>query len=131
MICLRPVRTSARMRLLMLSAVTRINRHTAMREIDDIVVSCGGWIEEHTLFSDIAATYRFVLPAGRLEAFAGRIDALGVRIDAASRQALAARAASGEGGQAQVGAEEVSGALSVTFICAEPDQRREIPSVPG
>lgn len=112
-------------RLLMLSAVTRVNRHTAMQQINDLVVSCGGWIEGHTLFSNIAATFRFVLPAGRLEGFAGAVDAVGVHLDAASMQAL------GERVQAVAAAAEVSGSLSVTFIHDEPDLRREIPAVPG
>ena len=114
-------------RLMMLSAVTRINRHAAMRGIDDIVVSLGGWIEGHTLFSNIAATFRFVLPASALAAFAERVDALGVPIDAAGLATLAARSpAEGEAGEA-----EVAGALSVTFLHDEPDLRREIPAIPG
>ncbi|MBC7283771.1 hypothetical protein [Hoeflea sp.] len=112
---------------MMLSAVTRINRHTVMRVIDDIVVSCGGWIEGHTLFSNIAATFRFVLPASGLAGFALRVNALGVHIDAAGLDALAARSP----GAGQAGDAEVSGALSMTFLHDEPDMRREIPAVPG
>ncbi|MDP2149377.1 MAG: hypothetical protein Q8S27_16520 [Hoeflea sp.] len=114
-------------RLLMLSAVTRINRHAAMAGIDDIVVACGGWIEGHTLFSNIAATFRFVLPTSGLAGFGARVDALGVHLDAASTEALAARSpAAGEAGEA-----EVAGALAVTFVHDEPDLRREIPAIPG
>jgi hypothetical protein len=71
-------------RLLMLSATTRVNRHAVMQQINDLVVSRGGWIEGHTLFSNIAATFRFVLPAGRLKGFAEAVDGLGVHIDAAA-----------------------------------------------
>ncbi|KGF68606.1 hypothetical protein LL06_15395 [Hoeflea sp. BAL378] len=116
--------------LLMLSAVTRTNRHAAMRGIDDIVVSLGGWIEGHTLFSNIAATFRFVLPASALASFAGRVDALGVHIDQAGLAALAARSPAG-GEENEAGEAEVAGALSVTFVHDEPDLRREIPAIPG
>lgn len=118
-------------RLLMLSAVTRVNRHTAMRDIDDIVVSCGGWIEGHTLFSNIAATFRFVLPASGLEPFAARLDDAGLHLDAAGLAALAERARSGPADETGLGGEEVAGALAVTFVHDEPDLRREIPAVPG
>lgn len=112
-------------RLLMLSATTRVNRHAVMQQINDLVVSRGGWIEGHTLFSNIAATFRFVLPAGRLKGFAEAVDGLGVHIDAAAMQAL------GERAEAEAAKAEVSGSLSVTFIHDEPDLRREIPAVPG
>ena len=112
-------------RLLMLAAATRINRHAVMAQVNDIVVSSGGWIEGHALFSNIAATFRFVLPAGRLTGFAEAVDAAGVHVDAAGLADLAARAA------AEPPEAEVAGTLSVTFIHDEPDLRREIPAVPG
>lgn len=115
------------MRLLLLSAVTRVNRHAAMAGIDDIVLGCGGWIEGHTLFSNIAATFRFVLPAAGLAQFADRLDGLGVHLDAASRAALGARTP----GAGETGEAEVAGALAVTFVHDEPDLRREIPAIPG
>ena len=117
-------------RLLMLSAVTRVNRHEVMSGINDIVVACGGWIEGHTLFSNIAATFRFVLPASGLAGFGARVDALGVHLDAASLEALAARSL-GAGEAGEVGEADVAGALAVTFVHDEPDLRREIPAVPG
>tara|TARA_R110002020_G_scaffold410770_3_gene620429 strand:+ start:2096 stop:2491 length:396 start_codon:yes stop_codon:yes gene_type:complete len=117
-------------RLMMLSAVSRSNRHAVLRGIDDIVVSLGGWIEGHTLFSNIAATFRFVLPASALTALAGRVDALGVHIDQAGLATLEARSAE-EGEAGEAGEAEVAGALSVTFLHDEPDLRREIPAIPG
>ncbi|OCW57552.1 hypothetical protein AWJ14_01655 [Hoeflea olei] len=111
--------------MLMLSAVTRANRHGVMREIDDAAVSCGGWIEGHTLFSNVAATFRFVLPAGGLEAFAARIAAAGLQLDGAGLAALSKRVASAAAD------DELPGALAVTFVHDEPDLRREIPAVPG
>ncbi|WP_417413521.1 hypothetical protein [Hoeflea sp.] len=119
-------------RLLMLSAVTRANRHMVMQQVNDIVVSCGGWIEGHTLFSNIAATFRFVLPQAGLAAFAEQVNAAGVHIDAAGLAAVAQRAAvPAEEPDAAAASYEVAGALSVTFVHDEPDLRREIPAVPG
>lgn len=113
-------------RMMMLAAVTRANRHEVFAQINDAAVGCGGWIEGHTLFSNIMVTFRFVLPADRLEAFLSRVDQAGVHLDQASLAALSAVAQpDGAGGG------EVPGALAVTFVHDEPDLRREVPAVPG
>lgn len=113
-------------RMLMLAAVTSVNRHEAMADINDTTVGCGGWIEGHTLFSNIMVTFRFVVPAGRLAEFAVRVNEAGVHLDPASLAAVSERTGAGIAPQA-----ELPGALAVTFIHDEPDLRREVPAVPG
>lgn len=111
---------------LMLSAVTRRNRHDAMADINDAVAAAGGWVEGHTLFSNIATTFRVFLPEGGIAAFADAVERLGVHIDAESREKLASLSS----GQS-TGDDERSVSLNLTFIHHEPDLRREVPMVPG
>jgi hypothetical protein len=109
----------------MLSAVTRRNRHEVMTEVNDAVVAAGGWVEGHTLFSNIATTFRTVLPEPAVSAFAAAVVQLGVHLDAESIDAIAAI------GSAPRQATERSVTLNVTFVHDEPDLRREVPMVPG
>lgn len=110
---------------LMLSAVTWANRHDAMAGINDAVLAAGGWIEGHTLFSNIATTFRIELPEGRIPALAEALETLGILLDDESRDRLAALRPPPDKGA------ERALSLSVTFIHNEPDLRREVPMVPG
>ena len=108
--------------MLLLSAVTRANRHEAFADIDDAIVALGGWVEGHSLFSNTAATFRLVLPGRAFGALVGRLDAIQVRLDAESRSVIASL------GAAEA---ETAAALSVTFIHDEPELKREVPAVDG
>lgn len=113
-------------KLVMLAAVTRINRHQATADINDAVAACGGWILQHTLFSNIATTFLFELPPARFSDLAAHLAAQHVVLDAES---LARMTESGT--DAAEGGRERTASLNVTFIHDEPDLRREIPAVPG
>jgi hypothetical protein len=115
-----------RAKRLMLSAVTRRNRHDAMAEINDAVIGAGGWVEGHTLFSNIATTFRTELPMEKIADFVRAIDSLGVHLDTESKHAVALQEAPGNRRDA-----DVPVTLNVTFIHDEPDLRREVPMVPG
>ncbi|MFZ1680845.1 MAG: hypothetical protein WAT70_07470 [Rhizobiaceae bacterium] len=108
--------------MILLAAATRANRHEAFAAVNDAIVVLGGWVEGHTLFSNVAATFRLVLPARAFGQLAGRLDRLQVRLDAESRAAIAALDPSDA---------DTFAALSVTFIHDEPDLRREVPPVDG
>lgn len=110
---------------LMLSAVTRRNRHDAMAGINDAVIAAGGWIEGHTLFSNIATTFRIELSEARMPGLAEALEALGILLDDESRDRLAAlRPTPDKAAQRAL-------SLNVTFIHDEPDLRRDVPMVPG
>lgn len=113
-----------RPRPITLSAVTRQNRHGVMAEINDAVMASGGWVVNHTLFSNIATVFQLALPPARLAAFADKVNALGVHIDAESWTKIADAAPAGSG-------EEIIVSLTVTFVHDEPDLKRTVPMVPG
>ena len=112
--------------MLMLSGVTRQNRHQVMADLNDAIASAGGWVSDHTLFSNIAATIRFALSPGRFQAFTEQMATIGIRLDDDSRAAIDALPDTPPTPE-----DERPAALALTFIHDEPDLRREIPAVPG
>lgn len=110
----------------MIAAVTRVNRHEVMAEVNDAVIGAGGWVEGHTLFSNIATTFQIMLAHGKIDGFLAAIEAAGVHIDDPGATRLAAQ--SGREGGTE---DEVPLSLNVTFIHDEPDLRRDVPMVPG
>lgn len=108
------------MAILMLTAVTRVERKLATSLVFDTVNRLGGWIDDVQMYSNLMNTIRFTLPS---EAFGSLIEAL--RADDISVDAPL--------GLAEIGnaASERMATLQLTFIRDEPDLRREIPSLPG
>lgn len=115
-----------RPRIVMLSGVTRQNRHVVMSDLNDAILKAGGWVEGHSLFSNIATTFRLVLPVSALGLFREAVRDIGIALDddsAAKLDDLGAGERSGDG--------EVRLTLNVTFIHDEPDLHRDVPAVPG
>ncbi|MEI2384314.1 hypothetical protein [Breoghania sp. JC706] len=110
----------------MLAGVTRTNRHQVSADINDAVMGVGGWIKSHTLFSNIATTFHFALPPDRLSTLRERMIEAGVRLD---EESIAKLDAISKEPTSQP--DEISASLNLTFIHAEPDLRRDVPSVPG
>lgn len=52
------------MAIVMLSAVTRIERKTATSFVFDTVNRLGGWIDDTRMYSNLMNTIRLTLPAG-------------------------------------------------------------------
>jgi hypothetical protein len=115
-----------RPRIVMLSGVTRQNRHAVMSDLNDAILKAGGWVEGHSLFSNIATTFRLVLPVSALGHFRGAVRGTGIALDDDSATKLDDL---GKSGRSE--GEEVSLTLNVTFIHDEPDLRRDVPAVPG
>lgn len=115
-----------RPRITMLAGVTKANRHQVSADINDGVIAAGGWVTDHAFFSNIATTFRVVLPPEGLAQFRDLVTAAGVHLDDDSEAAIAALVAGKEGLP-----EEVPASLNVTFIHDEPDLKREVPAVPG
>ena len=113
-----------RPKLLMISGFTKHNRHQVTTDVTDAILGAGGWVAHHTLFSNIAITIQFALPADGFETFLRRIAEAGVHLDADSEdrvsRATAPRAA-------RTG--DIVTTLNVTFLHDEPDLRREVPAV--
>ncbi|MCD2180205.1 hypothetical protein [Rhizobium sp. C1] len=115
-----------RPRIIMLTGVTHANRHQVTADINDAVVSAGGWVSDHTFLSNIATNFRMVLPPQGLARFRDLVTTAGVHLDAESETAVADLIANEKGLP-----EELPASLNVTFIHDEPDLRREVPAVPG
>lgn len=115
-----------RPRIVMLTGATHANRHQVTAEINDAVVAAGGWVADHTFFSNIATNFRMVLPPQGLSRFRELVVAAGVHLDAESEKAIGDLIANKKGLP-----EEIPASLNVTFIHDEPDLRREVPAVPG
>jgi hypothetical protein len=110
----------------MLSGVTHANRHQVTAEVNDAVVSAGGWVTDHTFFSNIATNFHMVLAPKGLARFRGLVLAAAVHLDDESDAKLADLIAREEGLP-----DELPASLNITFIHDEPDLRREVPAVPG
>jgi hypothetical protein len=115
-----------RPRIIMLTGVTHANRHQVTADVNDAVVSSGGWVTDHTFFSNIATNFRMVLAPAGLARFHELVLKAGVHLDEESEAALADLIAKEKGLP-----EELPASLNVTFIHNEPDLRREVPAVPG
>lgn len=111
---------------LMLAAMTKRNRHQAMADLNDAIMATGGWVIDHTLFSNIATTFRAAVPQKQLASFFDSLDSLEIHVDEDGKRDIAALLAENRDGLSEM---EIS--LNVTFIHDEPDIRREVPMVPG
>lgn len=94
-------------------AVTTMERNAALTAVAGALGAAGGWIVDHTLFSDIMATIRFALPGDRTGIFEAALADAGLTVEPAAGTA---------------GAEEVNGAISLTFARGSGDLRRDIPA---
>lgn len=113
-----------RRRPVTLFSATKKNRHDALAIINDVILSAGGWIISYTLFSNIAAAFRFELPANSLAPMQRRLEEQGIRLDANSQKAISQL-------DPAPGTEDIVATLSITFIHDEPDLRHQIPAIPG
>lgn len=109
-------------RILMLSAVTRVERHHATSLVLDNVNALGGWIEDVRLYSNIMTNIRLVLKGDAIAALVDRLEAEGLAID---RTEMLTALGNGPGEAEQ------TLSLQLNFIHNEPDLKREIPAVPG
>ncbi len=112
-----------RRKFLNLSGITAIERHQAISAASDAITAGGGWIIDHTLFSNMMATIRFSLPPDGQGILQKQIEAADIHLDADSSAALNQISPSTQ--------DEILGALNLTFVHHEPDLRMEIPAVPG
>lgn len=99
-------------------AVVAMERNAALTAVADALGTAGGWIVDHTLFSDIMATVRFALPGDRTGVFEAALADAGLIVE----QAM------GEPASGTAGAEEMNGAITLTFARGTGDLRREVPA---
>ncbi|MDH4413774.1 MAG: hypothetical protein QE484_10725 [Rhizobium sp.] len=108
------------MAIVMLTAVTRVERKAATSFVFDTVNRLGGWIDDVHMYSNLMNAIRLTLPAGAFAAFIEALQAGGIAVDPP------------EGlGDIRDPAVERMATLQLTFIHDEPDLKRELPAVPG
>ncbi|KQW31345.1 hypothetical protein ASE36_03550 [Rhizobium sp. Root274] len=104
--------------LIMMTAVTRVDRRLATQLVFDTVNRLGGWIDDTRMFSNVMNTIRLILPSGAFSSFAQALCEAGIAIDPPQNQ----------GGNPDA---ERMATLQITFIHDEPDLRRDVPAIPG
>ncbi len=115
-----------RQEFLMISGVTKADRHQVTTDVNDAISAAGGWVVNHSLFSNIAITIQFSMSPQKLDEFRDRVIAASVKLDDESIAKI--RTAVEKHVPDPV---DVTATLSITFMHNEPDLRREIPAVPG
>ncbi|CBS87817.1 hypothetical protein [Azospirillum lipoferum] len=94
-------------------AVVAIDRNAALTAVADALAAAGGWIVDHTLFSDAMATVRFELPGDRVAAFERSLAAAGLAVEPASVESATA---------------ELKGMITLIFSRGTGDLRRDVPA---
>ena len=95
-------------------AVVAMDRNAALGVVTDALGTAGGWIVDHTLFSDVMVTIRFALPGDRTAVFERALADAGLTVDPAA--------------VGDAGAEELNGAITLTFAKGTGDLRRDVPA---
>ena len=106
-------------RLVSLSAVTKVERHDATSCVIDSINMLGGWVEDTQFFSNKMVTIRFVLPQGKIAGLIEKLELEHVHAELASPFVLHDALA------------EQPGSIQLTFIHDEPDLVRPVPAIPG
>lgn len=95
-------------------AAVAMDRNAALAAVADALAAGGGWIVDHTLFSDVMATVRFALPGDRVAAFERALGDAGLPVGAAPAGAASA--------------DELNGVITLTFTRGSGDLRRDVPA---
>lgn len=116
---------------LRLSGVTRASRHEMISLVTEAIRAGGGYVADFHMFSNVAITIDFEVPAANVGRLHSSLKGTGLRLSQESDELLATCGGeSGEPGEAAK-AVDVLGALQITFIHDEPDLRIEVPPIPG
>jgi hypothetical protein len=113
-------------KLVRLSAVTKADRQQTIERAKEAINANGGWIENFTLFSNIAVCLNFQLPGQHAAALGAALSAMELHWDAQSEGALAALSAAPH---ESLG--DLISSLQITFLHEEPDLRIPVLPIPG
>ena len=112
--------------IVMISGVSKCERHQLINDIADIIGKSEGWIIDHTMFSNIALTLRLALPESNLGILMQSLNKIEIGYDESGMTALKQAIAGYTGGDS-----EINLSINVTFVHTDPDLRGEVPAVPG
>ncbi len=99
---------------------THQDRHHVTTKVKDAINTCGGWIVDFQLFSNLALSLHFEIPKQALTTLQEALQTSGIKI---SPDSLAAIQFAHSNPRA-----EIKGSLQITFIHNEPELRREVPA---
>ena len=100
---------------LRLDLTTKMDRTQTLTVIPRLINGCGGWVIDHTLFSNISASIIFEMPLAATGDLLARMEAAGYRPN------LRDEYPTGTEG-------DVRGSVAITFIHDEPDMKRDVPA---
>lgn len=96
-----------------LSAVTRVERHRAIDELNIAVSDVGGWVDDVNFFSNLSVALRCMIPALGAVGLERELTEIGLRLDANELVALSQAGACGKS--------ELLVSLNFTFVHDEPE----------
>jgi len=111
---------------LLLQGATGHPRTVATWEAKEAILACGGFVLGAHVFSNKAVVIQFEIPSSSLSALVSAIVRVGIRLFDESAEAVpevACRCADEEA--------DIQGQLHISFVHGEPDEKTEVPSVPG
>lgn len=108
--------------LLVLTGISKGDPGETLVAVDDAFGEARVSITDVHFFSGVHVSFKFVVAPGDVPALAAGLANAGVELDEASHAGLA------EAAQLD---REVEGTLALTLAHGDPDQRHEIPKVPG
>ena len=113
-------------KFLTLSGIAKRDRNRVISDINAAISASGGWIVNHTLFSNMAITLQMELPCSGLEKFQNHLSLAEVVLQDESCLDLGKMIL-----KQSLVSEDIKTSLNVTFIHDEPDVRRQVVAVPG
>jgi len=100
---------------LSVSIMTKIERNDAIARVSSAISASDGWIVNHTLFSNIAATINFEFPANNTDSFLASLKQSS--FDPQLDREMPDRS---EG--------DLRAQISITFLHDQPDLKRDVPT---
>jgi hypothetical protein len=91
-----------------------VERNLAISIVRDTILKAGGWIVDHHLFSNIAATINFKIASKSLHVFENTLAHEGFQVFI-------------EGEVPDEDAGDLLASVSLTFLHEEPDLKRDVP----
>ncbi|MBR9973528.1 hypothetical protein [Magnetospirillum sulfuroxidans] len=101
---------------LRLEAIVHTERHSALDAVTQSILTIGGWIIDHTLFSDVMAVVNFEFPADQSGRLIHTLACHGITASAIPPETI---------GTAET---EIAAHLTLTFAQGSGDLRREVPA---
>lgn len=98
--------------IIRLEAISHLAFHAAIFNASEHIMTCGGWIKNHELYSDLMAMIAFEMPASMYEPFAQALTSEGIKVKPLLQWPHSDR--------------DISGQLTINFLSGTGDLRRPV-----